>query len=258
MIDRGPSLLECAYPLVVMGAQRLTQRTVTSADETLLRGLLHSLHLLEAASYRSQATAAINVAKQYISDAAITLQNSKYSQSALNRFGGRVMNALKNTAQELLDLGWHAGKGKGAAPQSIVQEYLDLQIGFLATWITDIEAAGNLVGGVYRAQMYAQSLEQVYQKAYMAAKGQAVGLPDLPAYPRDGSTRCRTNCCCAWRIEKKSDQEYHAFWQLHPADHCEDCVARATSWNPLRIVLQEDGSWQFIARNGPIEPGAGL
>jgi hypothetical protein len=216
--------------------------------------VLHALRLLEAASYRSQATAAINVAKQYIGDAALTLQNSKFSQSALQRFGGRVMNALKNTAQELLDLGWHAGKGKGDAPQSIVKEYLDTQLGFLATWITDIEAAGQLVGGVNRALMYAQSLEQVYQKAYLAAKGQAVGLPDLPAYPRDGSTRCHTNCNCAWsQIEQKSDTEFRVTWKLRPGENCEDCLQRANDWNPLRIVLQEDGTWQFIAKSGVLE-----
>ena len=220
--------------------------------------VLRALCLLEGATYRSQATAAIAVAKQYIVDAAQALEHSKFSQSALQRFGGRVLNALKNTAQELLALGWYAGKGQGAPPQAIVTAYLDAQRGFLATWITDIEAAGKLVGGSYRAAMYAQSLEQVYQKAYLAAKGQAVGLPDLPAYPRDGSTRCRTNCHCSWRIEKVSDQEYRAYWQLHPADHCEDCVLRAKQWNPLRIVLQEDGTWQFIAKHGPIEPGAGV
>lgn len=217
-----------------------------------LPGVVQALTLLEAATYRSQATAAIKVATQYISDAAATLERSRFSQSALQRFGGRVMNALKNTAQELLDLGWRAGKGQGAAPQEIVQAYLDQQLGFLATWITDIEAAGKLVGGTYRATLYAQSLETVYQKAYMSAKGQAHGLPDLPAYPRDGSTQCHTNCQCAWAIVKKSDQEYHATWQLRPADHCDDCVERSINWNPLRIVLQEDGSWQFMARNGPL------
>jgi hypothetical protein len=226
--------------------------SLTQVISAATSGVVQALTLLEGATYRSQATAALKVASQYIGEAAATLERSQFSQSALERFGGRVMNALKNTAQELLEMGWRAGRGKGAAPPAIVKEYLDLQLGFLATWITDIEAAGKLVGGAYRAQMYAQSLETVYQRAYMAAKGQAVGWPDLPAYPRDGSTQCHTNCQCSWRIERKSEQEYHATWTLHPADHCDDCVGRAKNWNPLRIVLQEDGSWKFIAKNGPL------
>lgn len=250
---RGVSLLERAYPIIRAGAATLTQRPVTEADADLLRGLLRSLHLVEASTYRSQATAAINTAKQYVVDAALTLENSKFSQSALQRFGGRVMNALKQSATELLELGWYAGKGQGDAPRAIVTEYLAAQLGFLSTWITDIEAAGKLVGGIYRATMYAQSLEQVYQKAFLAAKGAQVGLPNLPAYPRDGSTRCRTNCNCTWSaIERKSDTEYRVTWKMRPGENCDDCLSRAKNWKPLRIVLMEDGQWHFIAKNGPL------
>jgi hypothetical protein len=226
---------------------------ILQRDPGKVQGVLEALRLMEAATYRSLATAAINTAITYVVDAANTLINSKFSQSALQRFGGKIMNALKQTATELLDLGWHAGGGQGDAPGEIVSDYLKTQQDFLATWITDIEDAKQLVGGVYRAQAYAQSLEQVYQRAFMLAKGQVIGMPDLPAYPRDGSTRCRTNCYCAWRIEKKSDTEYRAYWQLKPADHCEDCVRRSKDWNPLRIMLQEDGAWQFIAKSGPLE-----
>lgn len=250
---RGPALIDRAYPLIAAAATRLTQQPVSVADAALLSSLLRSLHLVEASTYRSQATSAINVAKQYIADAAATLERSKFSQSALQRFGGRVMNALKQSAYELLELGWHAGKGQGDAPREIAKEYLDAQLGFLSTWITDIEAAGKVVGGVYRALMYAQSLEQVYQRAYLAAKGEKAGLPDLPAYPRDGSTRCRTNCNCTWSaIEQKSDTEYRVTWKIRPGENCDDCLARAKNWNPLRIVLMEDAQWHFIAKNGPL------
>lgn len=249
----GATLIERVYPIVAAAARPLTQRPVTATDADLLRGLLRSLHLVEASTYRSQATAAITVAKQYCADAALTLQNSKFSQSALQRFGGRIMNALKQSATELLELGWYAGKGKGDAPRAIVTEYLATQLGFLSTWITDIEAAGSVVGGIYRATMYAQSLEQVYQKAFLAAKGEQVGLPDLPAYPRDGSTRCRTNCNCTWSaIERKSDTEYRVTWKIRPGENCDDCLTRAKNWKPLRIVLMEDGKWHFIAKNGPL------
>ena len=250
---RGVSLLERAYPIIRAGAMTLTQRPVSAVDADLLRGLLRTLHLAEASTYRSQATAAINVAKQYVVDAAQTLERSRFSQSALQRFSGRVMNALRKSAAELLELGWYAGKGQGEAPRSIATEYIAAQQGFLAAWVADIEAAGKVVGGVYRATMYAQSLEQVYQRAFLAAKGAQVGLPDLPAYPRDGSTRCRTNCNCTWSaIERKSDTEYRVTWKIRPGENCDDCLSRAKNWKPLRIVLMKDGKWHFIAKNGPL------
>src|SRR5512147_2392600 len=115
-------MIERVLPILRAGAMPLTQRPVTEADADLLRGLLRTLHLVEASTYRSQATAAINTAKQYVVDAALTLENSKFSQSALQRFGGRVMNALKQSATELLELGWYAGKGQGDAPRAIVTE----------------------------------------------------------------------------------------------------------------------------------------
>ena len=210
--------------------------------------------LLEAATYRSQATQAINVAKTYMVEAANTLQRSKFSPTAIDTFRGRVSNALTSTARQLAALGWYAGGGSGKEPSEIIGEYLATQRDFLASYIDEITRVQGMPGGIYRATMYAQSLEQVYQRGYMRARGDKAQLPDLPAYPRDGSTACRTNCHCRWVLKHVSDTEYQAFWELRPGEHCEDCLRRSHDWAPLRIVALS-GVWQFAPG---IEPFGGF
>ena len=93
-------------------------------------------------------------------------------------------------------------------------------------------AEGQLTEGQNkrRSQMYVNSARE----AYWRAAGQAHGWPKLPAYPGDGSTQCLTNCRCVWDVRETKDA-WLCYWRLTPAEHCEDCVARAEMWNPLRI-----------------------
>ncbi|HLF28213.1 MAG TPA: hypothetical protein VJG32_17930 [Anaerolineae bacterium] len=216
--------------------------------------VLEFVRLLEAVTYRNQANNAIKVAIAYVVDAASTLARSKFGETAIDTFRGRVSNALANTARELAGLGWYAGGGSGNYPGEVVSEYLAAQRNYLDRWIADIRQLRALPGGPYRAQMYAQSAEQVYQRAYMRARGEKAQLPDLPAYPKDGSTRCRANCHCRWEIKRVSDTEYHAIWKLQPGENCEDCLRRAKEWNPLRIV-NIDGVWAFATA---LEPFGGF
>jgi len=81
-----------------------------------------------------------------------------------------------------------------------------------------------------RAQMYQDSAKQAFERA----KTEGRGMPPLPAYPGDGQTRCRTNCACSWRIVETEDG-WDCYWELGQADHCEDCLANAERWNPLRL-----------------------
>lgn len=92
--------------------------------------------------------------------------------------------------------------------------------------LAEIEARGKLYTASSR-----QALEAV------SAAGNE-GLPRLPAQPGDGTTRCRTNCKCNWRIEAV-ENGYDCYWELNPAEHCEDCLRRAREWNPLRVRFGE-------------------
>ncbi len=209
--------------------------------------------LLEARTYRHQAKAIIAQAMQDVTAAADALEASRFSMSARLTFRSRVSGMLRRGAPAMAQLGWWAGGGSGKPPPEIARTFIDEQQQFLSRWFLQIKAAGALVGGAVRARMYAQALEQVYQKAYMAAKSKEVGLPPLPAYPRDGSTRCKMNCNCYWEgpIEREDEngRYYTLYWRLRPGENCEDCVERATrKWNPLKIV-NLNGVWVFEESN---------
>lgn len=81
-----------------------------------------------------------------------------------------------------------------------------------------------------RARMYVEASSQAYEHGRAAG----MGAPDLPAYPGDGSTECVSNCKCHWDIQQ-ADTEWLCFWRLGAAEHCNDCVTRSETWNPLRF-----------------------
>jgi len=214
-------------------------------QQTALREILRCVHLLEARTYRHQAKAIIDEAIQYVLDAADVLQRSRFSSSAIVTFRQRVSGALMRSAPQIAQLGWWSGGGTDKPPSEIHRTYLDEQQAYLSRWIYEIGTHLSMPGGPNRARMYAQSLETVYQRAYHQAKSEDIGLPELPAYPRDGSTRCRMNCNCYWEGPiKKDETEYWVYWRLRPGESCEDCIARSKRWNPLKIV-NVNGVWTF-------------
>ena len=82
-----------------------------------------------------------------------------------------------------------------------------------------------------RLNMYINSANQALWKGY------AKDLPDLPAYPGDGSTVCLTNCQCQWEIIEV-EGGWDCYWRLGAAEHCPDCMERAGTWNPYRIRIE--------------------
>jgi len=82
-----------------------------------------------------------------------------------------------------------------------------------------------------RSRMYIDGGTQSFERA----RSRSMGLPQLPAYPGDGSTICRSNCKCHWRIVE-SELGWDCYWTLGPAEHCEDCARREQTWNPLYLM----------------------
>ena len=79
-----------------------------------------------------------------------------------------------------------------------------------------------------RLKMYVNSANQALWK------GITRDMPELPAYPGDGSTVCLTNCQCTWEIVPV-EGGFNCYWRLGVAEHCEDCVQRSQEWNPLFV-----------------------
>lgn len=80
-----------------------------------------------------------------------------------------------------------------------------------------------------RARMYVEASSQAFERGKVAARG----MPDLPAYPTEG-TQCRANCACSWDIHETADA-WLCYWRLGAAEHCPDCSERASTWAPLVI-----------------------
>ena len=97
-------------------------------------------------------------------------------------------------------------------------------------------AAGNYSEAqiAARARMYVEASSAAYEHG----RAKAFGVPDLPAYPGDGSTQCLSNCKCSWRF-RETDTEWLCYWTLGQAEHCDDCVQRSRDWNPLTFAKTE-------------------
>lgn len=113
---------------------------------------------------------------------------------------GRIGNMLKDQYQFL----------RGFA--------LDVQAGLL----TEAQIAA-------RTQMYHESSVQAFERAKAVAYS---GELELPAYPADGRTRCRSRCRCRWSI-RETKTAWKAYWIVSAkAETCSDCIRRGQEYNP--------------------------
>ncbi len=142
------------------------------------------------------------------------------------------------------------GKG-GDRTQINRQEYLQLgpelkrQYRYLQRFSDEIAqraADGKPIGGITeRAKLYARSTQAMMWRSAIPVK--------LEQVPRDGQTKCRTNCQCrlVFEYERAENGVITAvlvYWKLRPAEHCSDCLDLSRIWNPLRkeIALSEAGT----------------
>ena len=149
--------------------------------------------------------------------------------------------------------------GKGGVDQLTEDDYLiiatmvDGQFGYLSEFGAEI-GRGQLSEAAIaaRARMYTNSSRQAFYAGLTAgalvaaaiwARQNGRPVPDftLPAYPGDGRTRCLSNCKCVWRqvsVRREGGDEligYDFYWELGIAEHCPDCLANASRWNPYRV-----------------------
>lgn len=120
-----------------------------------------------------------------------------------------------------------------------VERANETQAQYLAAFRRELEA-GNLSNAqaLARSSLYSTSSTPIFENGYT----EAIGLPPLPATPGVGSA-CRSNCLCSWRIEPlEGNGNWDCYWVLSKAEHCQNCIARSFSFNPLQI------------RNGIIQP----
>jgi hypothetical protein len=114
----------------------------------------------------------------------------------------------------------NAVKGLSKAERKELDARIDAQLKYLDGFVADLKAGKlTMAQAQARANLYAGPTRATYY---------ATRYPGLPFQPGEG-TPCRANCKCSW--EAKSDG-YH--WTLHPAEHCDGCVSRASA-NPYKV-----------------------
>lgn len=134
-----------------------------------------------------------------------------------------------------------SGGAHRATPQTyqLAQQQTDAQMQYFDAWSQQLYQqiqSGQTPSAAYianRAKLYGKSAGSTFNQATTTA----LGVPELPFYPRDGSTKCLSNCCCEWRIlPLQGAGNYDCFWIIDPeCEHCPQCPARRAVCNPLRV-----------------------
>ena len=124
------------------------------------------------------------------------------------------------------------GAGTGVVSDKAREKILEgvaNQLAFLQGFITEIEGEEEFKAGwENRARQYATSVKVPYWEG-------KVKLLPLPAMPADLTTECGQGCKCSCDIKRVGKDRYEARWTLHPAEHCQGCLERSRSWNPLVV-----------------------
>ena len=83
---------------------------------------------------------------------------------------------------------------------------------------------------------------QAYLQAQLSTMNEmsAVDLPTLPIYPQDRRLDCsHTFPACKCHLDIRylfGAGNYDVYWRMTPeAEHCDDCLRLAATWNPLQI-----------------------
>jgi hypothetical protein len=131
-----------------------------------------------------------------------------------------------------------------------VDEAVRNQAKYLDNWVAQIERTP--LDKRSKGQM--QTRASLYGNAMGATtyetmdKEEFKQFPDLPFYPKDGTTECMTNCKCHWSWRNMDEDKGNAdvYWVLGIAEHCETCAERAVQLNPLKIRNFEFvGAWNW-------------
>lgn len=131
----------------------------------------------------------------------------------------------------------------GAAALLIARKRMVMQTKYFNAWAEQIERGVFPVDAAARLRQRAGLYAGAGQATFTESLFAAMGMPTLPAYPRDGQTDCRNNCLCHWQVTKLEGRgNWDCKWVLGAAEHCDQCPRRALVWNPLMI------------RNGVIQP----
>lgn len=162
----------------------------------------------------------------------------------INDWQSRMRLALKNLHVQSIIISKGGDRTKlGFADWGRVGGFLKSQYRYLNRYAAAIqEKALTTVASGGQVPFYSEKYLAFRSKLYGGAatatfyQGMFSGL--LPQVPRDGQTQCLTNCQCELVFEEGDHPgQVFVYWELRPAEHCEDCIELSIEWAPLVLWL---------------------
>lgn len=99
-------------------------------------------------------------------------------------------------------------------------------------------ALNTLAGGDFYSEKYLTWRSKLYAGDARASFYRTIAHGMLPQVPGDGGTQCGPNCQCELRFEEGDEPGLLlVYWELRPAEHCDDCVRLSQEWNPYELYL---------------------
>jgi hypothetical protein len=151
-------------------------------------------------------------------------------KAAVGRVRGLGWRRIENTMIAEYLFGRGGAKAMGAADGVILDEMLASQRRYWNGFMSELSREPMSMARItQRANLYTSASRGFFERG----RGVAWRI-DLPAYPGDGSTACRSNCTCTWDIRERKDH-IEAIWRLGAGENCDDCQRNAVEYAPLRF-----------------------
>lgn len=117
---------------------------------------------------------------------------------------------------------------------ALIQRRTEQELATLRTWLASASLPTPQRSDaqiLHRASLYAGAAVETYSRA----RTLALGLPELPVYPKQRS-QCNGGCLCFWRIEAlDGDGNWDCAWITTAEESCPNCIARARAFAPLKV-----------------------
>lgn len=148
-----------------------------------------------------------------------------------------LKNLIKRQNAMMVFAGTGAEKPADVLPKQwlVLGNEIRKQFNYLAEFVRQLNESQISEGEIFnRVDLYMESAGASFWRS--------VSPVELPAYPKDGTTQCLSNCGCHWVFDYVMDSFGNhvavlAYWTLGELEHCPDCVQRHDEWNPIRVSI---------------------
>lgn len=159
-----------------------------------------------------------------------SLAHSLLDGTTVQRWEGDMRQVVRTTFVAEYSLGRGGVNALSPADRGRVGSLVRTQYQYLRDFALEVQRGELSVAQIAsRSVLYVHSAGQAYERARAAARDLV-----LPAYPKDGSTECKSRCGCRWEISE-TDTSWRCYWRKTSRESCPTCIERARVWSPLDV-----------------------